>query len=214
MIVDPQSLVVFALGVTGLFVVVVVAGLGVARRTQRRALEDIRAADVRAGTGLEASTDQNLFYGVWQTSAREVRLVVRDGRDVEVGTVIHRVFSTTITVGEHAYSVVVTPGMSERAKLVDAAGVSSCAFESSGWFGNQTGRYLIAGNGTLTIHARWNRPWRWAALPMTNEGRDVGRFASLGGSGFDKGRVVLVPSSVPVPVALWMMWRGAGRNPR
>lgn len=214
MIEDPQSLVWFALGVTVVFVVFVFVALGMGRRTRRRAVVDIHAADVRARTGFAPSPDANLFYGLWLTSTHEVRLVVRDGHDVEVGTVIHRVFSTSITVGERTYAVARTPGKSERAELVDPTGESSCAFESRGWFGNQVGRYAIAGDGTLSIAARWNWPWRQGTLPISNDSRVVGRFASLNGGGFDQGRVVLVPASVPVEVALLMMWKGAGRRPR
>lgn len=215
MIHDWHALVFLALILTGLFAMLIVGGLARSRRQQARNLSEIDAAFARAQFEHVPAPSQAVLYGVWQTGMSDVVLSVRDGRDADAGTISRRAGGTTIATGNRSYRVAVLPGTHERADLLatdndaTASFVPACRFESRGWFGNQVGRYELADGSVFTVHARWNWPWRHAALPICRDGRVVGEFTALG-TIVVRGLAVILPASIPLPVGLFMLCKGAG----
>ncbi|HWU77816.1 MAG TPA: hypothetical protein VN043_15050 [Rhodanobacter sp.] len=211
---DWHGLLGLMLGVIGLFAVVIVAGLRYSRRTQARNLHEITAAEARAGIDVGEVEAGELLYGVWQTSLREVALVARDGHDEPVGTISRRDLLTSITTSQQHFPVVGRPGRFERADLMAANGPPDgaplCAFEVRGWGGRRVACYTLAAGDVLVIRARWSWPWRQAPLQVWHGGRIIGRLSAIGGPAFNHGRVLLLPTTIPMPVRLFMLWKGTG----
>ena len=215
MIHDWHALIVFALILTGLFALLIVTGLALTRRQQAHNLREVDAAFACARFDRDPAPAQAMLYGVWQTGMHDVVLVVRDQHDADVGTIRRGAGEITIIAGTTSYRVVVIPGINERAELLATSSdatqttLPACRFDSHGWFGNQVGRYELPDGSVLTMHARWSWPWRHATLPICRDGRVVGEVTALG-TIVDRGRAVALPSSIPLPVGLFMLCKGAG----
>ena len=217
---DGPTLVFQVLGVMALFVVVITVGLIHSRRSQARNLRDVRAADAEVYIGTKASSAQDLLYGVWQLRWNEVILRVRDQRDVEVGSITHGPGGTAIAIDRERFAVRATSGWTERAELVTspieggADGALACSFAASGWGGNRIARYTWAGAGELTVRGRWSVPWRRSPLEVCQDGRMIGRLAVIGSAAVDTGRVLALPSTIPLQVRLFVLWKAVGVRTR
>jgi hypothetical protein len=217
---DGPMLVLLMLGVIALLGVLIVGGLIHSRRSQARNLRDVRAADVEAYIGAKASSAQVLLYGVWQLRWDEVILRVRDQRDVEVGNITRGPGGTVIAIDRERFAVRATSGWTERAELVTspieggADGAPACSFAAGGWGGNRIARYTWAGAGELTVRGRWSVPWRRTPLEICQSGRVIGRLAVIGSAAVDKGRVLVLPSTIPLQVRLFVLWKAVGARTR
>lgn len=218
MIVSTGGLEVLGLGILVLFAVVLVAGLQFSRRAQKRNLRETNAATVWAQLGGHPATGMQLLYGVWQTAMHEVVLVVRDEQDLTLGTITQRASGTTIELGTGRFMVAVTSGMLESAELLGAAGDPAaramCRFEAGGWGGNRVASYAAPDSGTFTIRARWVWARQSGALPVLHDGHAIGSLLTLGGPAFNRGRALLLPADLPLPLRAFILWKGLGVQER
>lgn len=191
---DLPVLGVLALILNGLFALLIVGGLVLARRQQTRDLRQLDAAFARTRFEHGPTPAQTMLYRVWQTGMREVALIVRDQHGENAGTIRRGAGDTTITAGNTSYRVAVIPGTDARAELLasgngtTAAMIPACRFASSDWFGHQVGRH---------------------ELSVCRDGRVVGELTALG-SLVARGLAIALTSSIPLPVSLFMLCKGAG----
>jgi hypothetical protein len=212
---DWQVLVWPVLGVMVLFAVVIVLGLRYSTRRQLRVARETHAPAVLAGMRLDGSNRADLLYGVWNTTMTEVILRVRDGMDTEVATIVHRAVGARISTGGGDYEVAVTSGWRESASLLrvddpDPTRHPLCTFELRGWAGQRVARYTLPDRQVLSIRSRWSVPWRRAPLPIARNGRIIGRLSIIGDAAHDDGRAVVLPSTIPLPVRLFVVYKAAG----
>ncbi|MEO6925650.1 MAG: hypothetical protein ABI129_03195 [Rhodanobacter sp.] len=214
MIGSTVGLEVLGLSILVLFAVVMVAGLQLSRRAEKRNLREINAATAWAQLGERPAAGMELLYGVWQTAMHEVVLVVRDEQDLTLGTITQRASGTTIELGTGRFVVVTTSGTLESAELIgagsDPAATPMCRFEARGWGGRRVASYATPASGTFTIGARWAWARQRGALPVSQDGRAIGRMLTLGGPAFNRGRALLLPADLPLPLRLFMLWKGVG----
>ncbi|MEO8810433.1 MAG: hypothetical protein ABI386_09330 [Rhodanobacter sp.] len=218
MITSPENLLVLALGLVVLFALVIVAGLRFSRGMQAQSLRETDATTAWMELGGRAAGKAGLLYGLWQVAMHEVVLLVRDERDAIVATVTQRSSGTVIEIGAARFSIISTSGWLERAELVatadDAAATPLCKFESRGWSGNRTARYVTPDGGEFSIPGRWIWSRQRGPSSILKDGREIGRFGTLGGRLLNRGRALLLPASVPLPVRVFMLWQGQGVQTR
>jgi hypothetical protein len=208
------------LGLIALFAIVIVVGLRTGDRSQAKNLREIKADNVWAEIGEGGWPRADLLYGIWQTSLKDVVLIVRDCNDADVGTITTRLTDTAIVAGSETYKAVAGMTWSESAELVavnaraeDAVQPAS-SFESKGWGGHQRAQYMIPGFGVLTIQARWSWPWKRGALPILKDGRAIGQLSEIGGPFYNKGRALALPGEIPLAVRMFILWKAAGARAR
>ncbi len=218
MITSPESLLVLALGLIVLFALVVVAGLRFARRAQVQNLRETDATAAWMELGGPAVGKAGLLYGIWQVAMHEVVLLVRDEHDATVAKVTRRASGTAIEIGTARFTIVTTSGWSESVELVAAAGGVAapplCRFETRGWSGNRTARYVTPDSGDFTIPGRWIWSRQRGPSPILKDGRQIGCLGTLGGPLLDRGRALLLPASIPLAVRLFVLWQGQGVQTR
>lgn len=212
---DWRMLVGLVIGIIAVFVAVIVLGLRFATRNQAKILRQARASDVLAGIGLGNMNRAALLYGVWQTTMTEVILRVRDGNDTDVASIVHRAAGATITAGEDPYTVVVTSGWRESATLIGAGDraqppTTLCTFDLRGWGGGRLARYTLPDRRVLSIRARWSISWKPAPLPIIQGDRTIGQLFAIGAPTYSTGRAVVLPSSIPLPIRLFILYKATG----
>lgn len=211
---DWHMLVAVVIGIVALFAVVIVLGLRFATINQAKLLRETRARDVLAIRGLGSAPRADVLYGVWETKMAAVVVHVRDGNDTNVASIVHRIRGGSITVGDDRYDMVVTSGWRESGSLVradDRAATSMplCKYEVRGWAGGRIARYTLADGRILSIHARWRLPWNTAPLPILQDGHVIGQLFDIGRM-TNIGRGLVLPSSIPLPVRLFVLYRAEG----
>lgn len=206
------------LGVVALFAVAIAFGTRYSTRKQLQVARVTTAPAVLAGMGLDSSGRADLLYGVWSTTMTEVILRVRDGTDKEVATIVHLVVGARISTGGEDYKVAVTSGWRESAVLLRANDFGPgrhplCTFEVRGWGGQRVARYTMPDRQVLSIRSRWSMPWKRAPLPIVQSGRTIGRLSVIGDAVHNDGRAVFLPTTVPLPVRLFVLYKAAGARP-
>ena len=218
MITSQNELLWLVLGVIVLFALVIAAGLRFSRRTQAQSLRETDATAAWMELGGRPAGKAGLLYGVWQVALHEVVLLVRDEHDIAVATITRRASGTLIEIGGASFSIISTSGWLERAELVAAGqlatAASLCSFEARGWGGGRTARYVAPGSGTFTLSGRWVWSRQRGASPILCEGREVGCLGGLGGAVLNRGRALSLPTSIPLPVRLFVLWQGLGVQSR
>ncbi|MGA9341946.1 MAG: hypothetical protein WBV61_06385 [Rhodanobacteraceae bacterium] len=218
---DVTTLIELVLGVIGLFAVTIIASLKIGARAQADTLQETNADWVWNTVAGGDWNRTDLLYGIWERNMTDVVMVVRDHDDSHVGTITDNMFAATITIGDETFRA--SPGATwhETAELVapDASASSEiralCTFERTGWFGHRVARYALPGSESLTIRVPWAFPGKPSTLRIEGgDGSAIGQLCSLGGWAFNKGRALTLPSSVPLPVRLFVLWKGAGARSR
>ena len=204
-------------GAVILFGVVIILSLRFASRRQAGTLRDARASAILAQAGLSDSNRTALLYGIWQTTMSEVILHVRDGNDAEVASVVHRIVGASITMGEEHYAVVVTSGSHESAALIAASArtgqsIPLCTFERRGW-APPVARYTLSDASVISIRARWSLSWKPRPLAILQKGQRIGHIFALGGTACKDGRAVLLPTSIALPIRVFILYKASGANP-
>jgi hypothetical protein len=211
---DWHMLLGLVIGTVVLLSVVIVFGLRFATRRQAQVLRDTNASAVLAEAGLSESNRLGLLYGIWQTTMGEVILHVRDGNDAEIARVVHRVVGADITLGEEHYAVVITSGWNESAALMrgsDRTGesVPLCTFERRGW-ASPVACYTLPDASVLSIRTRWNLSWKPKPLAILQNNQRIGQLFALGGSTFNDGRALILPSSIALPIRIFILYKALG----
>lgn len=218
MIASQNELLWLVLAVVALFALVIVAGLRLSRRGPAQSLRETDATVAWMELGGYPAGKAGLLYGVWQVAMREVVLLVRDEHDVPIAKITRGAAGTVIEVGAMRFAILATSGWSERAELVaaadGAAAAPRCRFEARGWGGNRSARYVAPDAGTFTVSGRWRRSAQRGPLPILQDGREIGRFGNLGGPALNRGRALMLPASIPLPVRLFVLWQGLGVRSR
>ncbi|HEV7122065.1 MAG TPA: hypothetical protein VGN24_01395 [Rhodanobacter sp.] len=218
MIASQQDLLFPLLAVVALFALVIAAGLRLSRRAQDQGLRETDATAAWMELGGRPAGKAGLLYGVWEVAMHEVVLLVRDEHDTIAARITRGASGTLIEVGGTRFAIVAKSGWSERAELFAAAdGIatgSRCRFEARGWGGNRTARYVVPGTGTLTLSGQWAWSRQRGPLPILQDGREVGCFGSLGSPALNRGRALVLPASIPLPVRLFLLWQGLGVQSR
>lgn len=211
---DWNVLVAVVIGIVVLFAAAIVLGLRFGTRKRARLLRETKARDVLTAAGLGSDARANLLYGVWQMRTTDVVLHVRDGSDSDIGTIIQRPLGgADIAFGDESYTVVVTSGWRESAVLVrsgeNAAAPSLCHCEIRGWGGGRIARYTLPDNRAISIRARWSLPWNLVPLPILEDGRVIGQLVGIG-KVTNIGRALVLPTTLPLAVRLFILYKAEG----
>lgn len=210
---DLHTLIGLVLVLVTVFVIMIVLGLRLARRSQAQTLRNTCAAGVLAEIGANEGDRAALLYGVWRTSMREAVLLVRDGNDNEVASIVHRLSGAVITAGNQRYAVTSTSRWRESALLtradndLDTSVLAS--FERRGWI-TGVASYLLPDRHILSIRFRGSLSWKRKPQSILQDGEPIGQLFALGGATRNTGRAVLLPPTMALPIRLFVLYKAAG----
>jgi hypothetical protein len=147
---------------------------------------------------------------------REITLHVRNGIDTEVARVVHRVAGAVITMGDKHYAVVVTSGWSESAALMQGNDRSRestpvCTFERRG-SASPVARYTRPDASVLSIRTRWSLTSKPRPLAILQNSHLSGQLFTLGVSSYNDGRALILPSSMALPIRIFIRYKALGSN--
>jgi hypothetical protein len=218
MIASQNDLLWLVLAISALFALVIAAGLRWSRRAQAQSLRETDATVAWMELGGRPAGKAGLLYGVWQVAMHEVVLLVRDEHDVAIARITRAAAETVIEVGTARFLILATSGWFERAELVASTDRTSaapwCRFEVRGWGGNRIASYVAPGTGRFTLSGQWIWSPRRGAVPILQDGREIGHLGRLGGPALNRGSALVLPASIPLPVRLFVLWQGLGVSSR
>ena len=211
-----QALLLLAGAIIILFAVVMVLALRYSKRTQARNVDSTTAASVWSGFGRGGEPDPGLLYGTWQVSTWDVMLAVKDAADKVIGEVRQRGLDTSITVGPMTYQVIPQMHWREAADLVanDANSGAARVLCSFAVGAHRLVTYTCEDGRTLTIQSGWTWPWRRHVSTIQSLGDEIGALWTPGSPWLNQGRALLLPVGIPLPVRLFVLWKGSGLRTR
>ncbi len=213
---DWPILLAVLLGIVALFALAILFGLRRGRHVQASNLAEIDAADALLDLPQDHNDRRHLLYGAWQISMREVVLQVKDYKNQPVASITQRANGADIEIGDEQYRIESGKSWLDAAELlpvsIDTSKGSpiSCSFRRKGWLFNRTAVYTLGGSIEIEMPLRFGLPGKPGATPIRQNKQVIGYFATLGAPDFDKGRALLLPSSVPLSVRLFILSKGAG----
>lgn len=201
----PTLLAILA-GTCALFAVVIVASLRQRKKQMARSLV-LRARDLELPAGLSNAATDGLLYAVRQDfSATQLGMLVRNGRDEEIGLIkfhmARRTSAITIDVGGDSFEADVLPTMMQRVILhpVGDASTVLCTFDRRRW---GTHRFAVDGVGTLECRPE-SRLRLVPVFRFTLEGHAIGASRKIGGV-IDRGVVLALPATISLPVRVFVL---------
>jgi hypothetical protein len=180
---------------------------------------EIDATDALVELPQDRNERRHLLYGVWQSSMREVVLAVKDYKNQPVATITQRMNGADIEIGDEQYRIEGGKGWLARAELLPVSIDTSkgspvtCSFRRKGWLLKRNAVYTLGGSIEIEMPLRFGLPGKPGATPIQQNSQVIGYFAAFATAGaplFNKGRALLLPSSVPLVVRLFILAKGTG----
>lgn len=212
----------FGLGIIGLFATVIVVGLRMRRQQTTQNLQNLNADAVwNEFTTLSQPQDGSwergdLLYGIWEDfSATSVGMIVRDNKDSAIARVAYDMRGADISMGENRYRVRVGTTFQGSAELVQDRGsddeaATLCSFKQRGWFSQRGAEYRCPETGVLTISMPWGSPFKAFTSTINQDGKAVGKMGTIGRPYLNKGRMLILPGRLPLPMRLFVLAWGTG----
>jgi hypothetical protein len=211
-------------GLMALLALAIFLGLRIRRRQIHQNLANVSAETVWQELFLDAPGAANaglnrkdLLYGVWQDFAMtSVGMIVMSGQDVPVARITSTNFGSTIAIGESTYRIVPQMTWQASANLctVDGENVNDrspvCSFSRRGRMGSAVVRYTAASGEVLEIPSSWRSPFRRYANTIKYDGNPAGAVFTIGQPYLNKGRAVVLPDRLPLPIRVFVLAWGTG----
>lgn len=180
---------------------------------------EIDATDALVELPQDRNERRHLLYGVWQSAMREVVLAVKDYKNQPVATITQRMNGADIEIGDEQYRIEGGKGWLASAELLPVSIDTSkgspvtCSFRRKGWLLKRTAVYTLGGSIEIELPLRFGLPGKPGATPIQQNSQVIGYFAAFATAGAlqsNKGRALLLPSSVPLVVRLFILAKGTG----
>jgi hypothetical protein len=157
----------------------------------------------------------DVLYAVWQTRMWDVRWIVKDGNDLQVGVITSKTTRTVITVGDEQFVIVPRLSWKQSAEMFRVNGevptgpaIAEVAWK--GWGKRREATYMVPNEKPLTVSVPWRSPWNRKPYRIQQEGKSIGWMMEVGGPSFYVGRSVSLPAEIPLAVKMFILVQGAG----